>query len=79
MLAGSKLDAIPAPRDLLVPAVVAVLGAAVLAAKGLLVPVNLYNAGISASAGTFILHGLVPYRDFLDALRPADRVSRCAR
>jgi hypothetical protein len=24
----------------------------------------MYDAGISASTGTFILHGLVPYRDF---------------
>jgi hypothetical protein len=51
-------------RELVGPTFVAALGAAALAAKGLIVPVSMFDAGINASAGTFILHGLVPYRDF---------------
>lgn len=64
MPAHVRTEAVPLPRELVVPTVVAALGAAALAAKGLLLPVDMYDAGISASAGTFILHGLVPYRDF---------------
>ena len=64
MLTRSTSDAVPSLRESIVPATVAAVGAAALAAKGLLLPVNMYDAGISASAGTFILHGLVPYRDF---------------
>jgi hypothetical protein len=64
MLTRSRPEADASPRQLVVPATVAAVGAAALAAKGLLLPVNMYDAGITASAGTFILHGLVPYRDF---------------
>jgi len=64
MLTRSTSEAVPSLRESIVPATVAAVGAAALAAKGLLLPVNMYDAGISASAGTFILHGLVPYRDF---------------
>jgi hypothetical protein len=64
MPALSTPDAAPSLREVVMPAAVAAAGAAALAAKGLLLPVNMYDAGISASAGTFILHGLVPYRDF---------------
>jgi hypothetical protein len=64
MLAQSRLEARPALREFAVPAAVAAGGAAALVAKSMLLPVNMYDAGISASAGTFILHGLVPYRDF---------------
>lgn len=64
MPAPSRPEAVPAPRELVVPAAVAAVGAATLAVQGLLLPANMYDAGISASAGTFILHGLVPYRDF---------------
>ena len=64
MQARPRPEAVPALRELVVPAAVAAVGAAVLAAQGLLLPVNMYDAGISASAGMFILHGLVPYRDF---------------
>jgi hypothetical protein len=64
MPARSRSEAVASPRELIAPALVAALGAAALASKGLLVPVNMYDAGISPSAGTFILHGLVPYRDF---------------
>jgi hypothetical protein len=64
MAAGSRLEANATMRELVGPTVVAALGAAALAAKGLIVPVSMFDAGINASAGTFILHGLVPYRDF---------------
>lgn len=60
MSARSRIADIPALRELLVPAVLAALGAAAIEAKDLLLPVNIYDAGISASAGTFIHHGLVP-------------------
>ena len=59
----SRLEASKAPRQLVVPAVVAAVGPASLAAKGLLLPATRCGAGISASAGTFTLHGLVPYRN----------------
>ena len=43
---------------------VAALTAALLAAPMLRAQLSLYDGGITASAGTFILHGRVPYRDF---------------
>jgi hypothetical protein len=63
MPARSRIDAVRGPWEHVIPAAVAAVGAASLAAKGLLLPVNRYDAGISASAGTFILHGLVPFRN----------------
>jgi hypothetical protein len=38
--------------------------AGVIAAPGLAAPLSIYDGGITASAGTFIRHGQVPYRDF---------------
>jgi hypothetical protein len=45
---------------------VAAVVAGALAAPGLLAPLSgsTYDGGITASAGTFILHGRLPYRDF---------------
>lgn len=46
--------------------VMSALVAGLVAAADLVAPVTtaLYDAGITASAGTFILHGRLPYRDF---------------
>ena len=62
-------SAVPGPeRAPLVAAaggsLVAGLLAAVLVARSLNGAIALYDPGISTSAGVFILHGLVPYRDF---------------
>lgn len=43
---------------------VAAIVAALLAAPMLQAPLSVFDGGIAASAGTFILHGRVPYRDF---------------
>ena len=40
------------------------LVAVTLAAPMLRAPLSTFDGGIAASAGTFILHGRVPYRDF---------------
>jgi hypothetical protein len=44
--------------------VLAALLAALLAAPMLQAPLPVFDGGIAASAGTFILHGRIPYRDF---------------
>ncbi len=48
--------AVPARGELVVRAAVDAVGAAALAAKGLVPPVNLHDEGISASGGTAIMH-----------------------
>jgi hypothetical protein len=44
--------------------VLVALAAGVIAAPGLVAPLPSYDGGITSSAGTFILHGQLPYRDF---------------
>jgi hypothetical protein len=49
------------------PALVVALAAGVVAAPGLVAPIetnSVYDGGITSSAAAFILHGQVPYRDF---------------
>ena len=46
------------------PPVLVVIAAVALASAHFSAPWDQYDDGISASAGTFLLHGLVPYRDF---------------
>ena len=48
----------------LVAGIVAVLVVAVLVAPDLLAALRTYDGGIAASAATFTLHGLTPYRDY---------------
>lgn len=40
------------------------LATGLVAAHGLVAPYSIYDGGITASTGTFILHGQLPYRDF---------------
>lgn len=52
-------------------AIVVGLIGAVAAAPNLLAPIRAYDGGLAGSAGTFILHGAVPYRDFWWLYGPA--------
>jgi hypothetical protein len=45
--------------------------AALFASPGLLGPLNLYDSGLASSAGTFLAHGVLPYRDFWWLYGPA--------
>jgi hypothetical protein len=54
-------------RDAVAVAVIA--GIAIL--PNMLGPLNLYDGGLAASAGTFMLHGELPYRDFWWLYGPA--------
>lgn len=63
-----RSDIRPAGTVIAAPPLPQALGVAVVTVAMLLPSVfgrlNVYDAGISASAGTFLLHGQVPYRDF---------------
>ena len=66
---------LPAPRGIRwrdVIAVAIIAGVAML--PNLLEPLYVYDGGLAASAGTFILHGELPYRDFWWLYGPASGV-----
>jgi hypothetical protein len=56
---------------------VGVIGAIALAAN-LLAPLSGFDGGLAGSAGTFILHGAIPYRDFWWLYGPAAPVAAAA-
>jgi hypothetical protein len=52
--------------------------AAIAISPNLLVPLSTYDGGLSGSAGTFLLHGALPYRDFWWLYGPASPVLAAA-
>ena len=73
--AGLAADSLPAYRGLRwrdVIAVAVIAGVAIL--PNLLGPLYVYDGGLAPSAGTFMLHGELPYRDFWWLYGPASGV-----
>lgn len=66
-MVASRSDSILRRRNvmrLLLPTVTVAMGTAVIGLLAFGSPVSAYDGGILASAATFVLHGLIPYRDF---------------